>query len=97
MKCKFCDGSGEDYWCLNGVPYPCPVCNGTGEIKDEPTTNDEWRRTCSVEEFAEWVSNLAYACMRCGINCHIGYCPFDKCIIDKEDAEKWLKEKHDEM
>ena len=94
MKCKFCDGSGKDYWELNGVPYPCPVCNGTGEIKDKPQTNEEWRRICSAEEFAEWISNLAYACMRCGMSNGKAYCHTGYCIQDKEDAEKWLKEKH---
>lgn len=94
MKCKFCDGSGKDYWGLNGEPYPCPVCNGTGEIKEEPLTNDEWRRTCSAEEFAEWISNLTYACMRCGMSNGGAYCHTGYCIQDKEDAEKWLKQSH---
>lgn len=62
----------------------------------KPLTNEEWRRTCSAEEFAEWVSNLAYACMRCGMSNGEAYCHTGYCIQDKEDAEKWLKEKHDE-
>lgn len=80
MKCKFCDGSGEDYWCLNGVPYPCPVCNGTGEIKDESLTNDEWRRTCSTEKFAKWIYDIR----------------FDFQIPWKnKEIVQWLKEKHE--
>ena len=57
-------------------------------------TNDEWRKTCSAEEFAEWISNLAYACMRCGMSNGEAYCHTGYCIQDKEDAEKWLQEEH---
>ena len=80
MKCKFCDGSGKDYWYCNGVPYPCPVCNGTGEIKDKPLTNDEWRRTCSTEEFAKWIYDIRF--------------DFQIPWKNKEIAQ-WLKEKHE--
>jgi len=52
MKCKFCDGNGKDYWCLNGVPYPCPVCNGTGKIKQ---TNKEYMDSCNSDELAEFL------------------------------------------
>ena len=58
-------------------------------------TKEEWLCGLSTEEKAKWLSNALYACMRCGVNCHIRYCPFDKCIIDKEDALAWLKEKHE--
>lgn len=67
------------------------------EMKNpKPKTNDEWRKTCSAEEFAEWISNLAYSCMRCGMSNGEAYCHTGYCIQDKEDAEKWLKEKHSE-
>jgi len=82
MKCKFCDGSGKDYWCLNGVPYPCPVCNGTGEIKDKPQTNEEWRRTCSTEEFAKWLEDkMTWAAQEQGTFTAKGW-------------EMWLKQPH---
>lgn len=68
-----------------------PVCD---IFKEQ--TNEEWRRTCSAEEFAEWISNLAYACMRCGIGNVEAHCPTGYCIQDEEDAERWLKEKHAE-
>lgn len=70
MKCKFCDGSGKDYWELNGVPYPCPVCNGTGEIKDEPhkkveQTNEEWFDGLSTEEKAKIIKMMINICISC--------------------------------
>ena len=57
-------------------------------------TNEEWRKTCSTEEFAEWISNLAYACMRCGMSNGKAYCHTGHCIQDKEDALLWLKQPH---
>lgn len=90
MKCKFCDGSGEDYWCLNGVPYPCPVCNGTGKIKDESLTNDEWRRTCSAKEFAEFLNNTTYDAWFAGRENEMPE------IKGLRRWDSWLKEKHHE-
>lgn len=83
---------------------PCPFeCNandckycGAYTYSHHTQTNDEWRRACSEEEFAEWISNLAYACMRCGMSNGEAYCHTGYCIQDKEDAEKWLKEGHTE-
>ena len=85
MKCKFCDGSGKDYWCLNGVPYPCPVCNGTGEIKDEPLTNEEWFCSLSTEEKAKWIAEEKM---------NRGYFIFPSMEEAIQDALEWLKEKH---
>ena len=52
MKCKFCGGSGKDNWMVGTDFLPCPVCNGTGEIKEKPMTNEEWFATLSTEEKA---------------------------------------------
>lgn len=98
MKIKYCmncwgTGTVPDFW-DNDKEVICPHCNGTG--REPPLINDEWRRICSAEEFAEWISNLAYACMRCGMSNGKAYCHTGYCIQDKEDAEKWLKEKHRE-
>ena len=101
MKCKFCDGSGKDYWCLNGVPYPCPICNGTGEIKDKPQTNEEWFCQLSTEEKAKWMFRLTYKCYWCGREYektkkyNEKECPFHKCLDDSKGFKKWLKEKHE--
>lgn len=92
--CNECWGKG---WIeKQGVQFDCRKCKGTGVIENEPQTNEEWRKTCSTEEFAEWISNLAYACMRCGMSNGEAYCRTGYCIQDEADAEKWLKEKHNE-
>lgn len=97
MKCEKCDGNGyyyaygyfDDMLC-SIAKHKCERCNGTGEM---PITNDEWRKTCSEEEFAKWISNLAYACMRCGMSNGEAYCHTGHCIQDEADAAEWLKEK----
>lgn len=104
MKCKFCDGSGKDYWGRNGEPYPCPVCNGTGEyepfdadieldkLDSEPQTNEEWLRQCSTEELADVLMKIFVT----RTFCHL--CPEgDVCDIgykckysDGKKIEDWL-------
>ena len=47
----------------------------------ENMTNDEWRRTCSTEEFAKWLYDIR----------------FDFQIPWKnKEIVRWLKEKHNE-
>ena len=94
MKCPKCGGTGEMQICEMGFigKDECDECHGKGYL-----TNDEWRKTCSTEEFAKWISNLAYACMRCGMSNGEAYCHTGYCIQDEVDAEKWLKEKYNEM
>ena len=86
--CKFVDDCVDYGWerCKKFTPAP-----------STPQTNEEWRKTCSVEEFAEWIANLAYACMRCGMSNGEAYCHTGHCIQDEADAVEWLKEKHNEM
>lgn len=98
--CEFCGGTGEVKDKCSSTEFcemkmgdvctlgsPCPH-------QEDLLTNEAWFCGLSMEEKAKWLSNVLYACMRCGMNCHVGYCPFGKCIIDKEDALEWLKEKH---
>lgn len=94
MKCKYCNGTGLDKNKMLDAVVDCGACNGTGEIEQ---TNDEWRKTCSAEEFAELLGNIANNAYFCAINgktstCYnrkhcTGYCNYG--------WEKWLKEKHE--
>ena len=98
MLCPRCVGMKKivEYDNLRRVFYShkCERCNGTGEIE---MTNDEWRKTCSAEEFAELLGNIANNAYFCAINgktstCYnrkhcTGYCNYG--------WEKWLKEKHE--
>lgn len=55
-------------------------------------TNDDWRKTCSAEEFAEWfVGTRTYECEGCpAFNVCDGTVKCKTRILD------WLKEKHED-
>jgi RecJ-like exonuclease len=106
MICYKCNGTG--YY---DIYNECPVCDGTGEYepfdadieldKLYPTeqTNDEWRKICSAEEFAEFLFGIAYMCSYCGDEAHstkekIQKCHFGKCVCQRQDWEEWLKQPH---
>lgn len=81
MKCKACNGTGKikviDFakqdW--KDTEKVCPICCGSGVIEQ---TNDEWRKTCSTEEFAEFLNFIA----------------FDWNRVDKQWVLEWLKQPH---
>lgn len=66
---------------LKSCPFEEPI--GNYEIEnDNQMTNDEWRKTCSVEEFAKWIENkLAWAAKEQG-------------YLDANYWAKWLKQPH---
>lgn len=85
MKCPNCNGTGQEYSFYDGAESVwkdaiCPTCNGTGEVVQ---TNDEWRKTCSTEEFAEFLSDVVF-------NAIVDY-RIDKNNCEKEDGNYWLK------
>ena len=89
MRCPCCNGNGS-------VPYPidyeqglfdetnCDLCGGTGRV----VTNDEWRRTCSMEEFAEFLCNVAVTDILWDRIRQPYY------TDEKQAVVEWLKEKH---
>lgn len=98
MKCSKCSGAGYIYNNLVGYAEYCSVCHGKGEVQ----TNEEWLDRKSTKEKAEWLFKLTYKCYWCGREYtprsqslyNEKECPFKKCMKDKKDFEKWLKEKH---
>ena len=77
MKCKHCDGTGKSNMYKDGEFVDCMYCDGTGEVQ---MTNDEWRRTCPTEEFAEFLNFIA----------------FDWNRVDKQWVLEWLNSPHEE-
>ena len=79
MKCPYCNGNGGylnmNQWCF------CEQCDGTGQ---DGLSNDEWRKTCSAEEFAEWLYNNMIT-----ITTRYAHC-------GKDGLMAWLKEKHED-
>ena len=93
MKCKHCNGTGTTNWCVNGTFVNCPYCGGTGEMEME-TTNEEWLRSATTEQLAEWLVDVTQHCFECSLNINnCVLCPFKKCI-DKDYAVEWLKQPH---
>lgn len=62
------------------------ICDVDDDI--DVLTNDKWRRTCSTEEFAEWITELSELCtIRHQCELCDGWC-------DEKRVMEWLKEKH---
>ena len=59
---------------------------------DIELTNEDWRKTCSTEEFAEWIAErIDTPCDICNYNCR------SKCMAnDKQVWLEWLKQPHRE-
>jgi len=69
----------------------CPVVwDKYGKI--EPQTNEEWRKTCSAEEFADFLAGVAHAGAYEVRNCNTNG------MLQTQNTDfwlTWLKEKHD--
>lgn len=98
MKIKYCTecwGTGHvpDFW-DNDKEVICPHCNGTGkEPKSPPQTNDEWRKTCSTEEFAKLLYDAMLYGQQCDkddVTCEECGCPWCK----TDSISEWLKQPH---
>ena len=63
----------------------CDMCHGSGEVQ---MTNEEWLRSCTTEQLAEWLAHHSRFVYECG----------EKKITPKtmyeEDWEWWLKQPH---
>ena len=66
MKCPKCNGKGDyfnevynDGKRRREILIKCNKCNGTGEVQ---MTNEEWLRSCTTEQLAEFIYCLIDAC-----------------------------------
>lgn len=89
MKCPKCEGTGEMQICEMGFigKDECDECHGKGYL-----TNDEWRKTCSAEEFADFLAGVAHAGAYEVRNCNTNG------MLQTQNTDfwlTWLKEKHD--
>lgn len=83
MICQVCFGRKYDFKKDGNSGYfvECKKCHGTGKIVQ---TNEEWRRTCSAEEFSEWLEEkMTWAAQEQGTFTAKGWA-------------KWLKQPHTE-
>lgn len=65
------------------------------EERERNMTNDEWRRTCSTEEFAEWLFETFDLCGAGCSNCFVQkMCFVDNDKMPTEMFVEWLKQPH---
>lgn len=90
INCYECNGSG---WIAGNAyrhTHKCPRCDGSGKINYKTLTHDDWRKTCSAEEFAEFLADI--------VQDAVTYTGGGRLFTTKEDDIKywigWLKEKH---
>ena len=65
--------------------------------RKEPITNDQWRKTCSAEEFAEWITDKINA--KVGMALHDaelydGYVNENEYMENEDEWLDWLNEVH---
>ena len=89
--CEFCGGTGEfdpnEVDRFNAVDFIKVM-----EMVKKPLTNEEWRRTCSAEDFAKFLEDVTSSCYHCGMTDDISQCAFQK---HQCNIKEWLKEKHE--
>ena len=97
MKCKYCNGTGTSNTCVNGTFKPCSFCDGTGEyepfdadieldkLDSEPQTNEEWLRSATTEQLAEWIYQERWTHSD-------GW--YELCGHTVKEVVEWLKQPH---
>lgn len=83
--CPWCDGKGKKYLQVFNETMECAYCNGTGKLQ---MTNDEQRRTCSTEEFAEFLFIIGEDNWLTDISNR------DEIVPHEKDVVEWLKQPH---
>ena len=88
INCYVCNASGR----IAGNSYrhssKCTRCNGTGEINYYTLTNEDFLRTATRQQLAEWIVHIAdqctisHECNMCGLWC------------DEKQVMEWLKQQH---
>ena len=93
MKCKYCNGTGEHINDANRMTT-CEFCGGKGEIT---LTNEEWLRSCTTEQLAEFLAdkcNEVVETVLSDASCDIGDIDNDDYWYRQADFVEWLKEIH---
>ena len=105
MKCPKCNGYGivgdavPDILRGRGHIFSsneCDRCHGSGEVE---MTNEEWLRTATTEQLAEWLVQFVDFCAAGCSHCAIEKICMDKKYKDlspEQMVEVWLKQPHRE-
>ena len=89
MSCKLGDKCDNVFAC--NILRPNVELLGCNFYKPKkPITNEEWLRSCTTMELAEWIVGMSTICT---INHECDRCDS---WCDEKKVVKWLKEKHTE-
>lgn len=104
-KCEACCGSGYiNFWTDDGhiSMRTCRRCDGYGYIKVVPMTNEEYLKSCTTEQLAEWFGDWhSFSCVFCKhwqngciYNHNQVRCAIEEGKSNKELWVEWLKQPH---
>ena len=95
------DGNCEkcEHWALCDDGTNDRVCEFDGECENmiREQTNEEWIKSCSTEELAEWLSIISGyegICTICDVECDSDSCRYHHDVTDAQAWVEWLQEKH---
>lgn len=90
INCYVCNASGR----IAGNNYrhssKCTRCNGTGEINYYTLTNEDFLRTATRQQLAEWIAK----CIKDTIILTHGNRKYTDNIVSTKWWEEWLKQPH---
>ena len=92
MACKRSEQCEHADICQYAKSNAYDILGGSCYRPKKPLTNDEWRRTCSAEDFAKFLEDVTSSCYHCGMTDDISQCAFQK---HQCNIKEWLKEKHE--
>lgn len=92
INCHVCNGNG---WIAgNGYKHThkCPRCDGSGKINYKTLTGEDFIKTATTEQLAEWLAErMDTPCDICRYDCR------SKCMANaKQVWLEWLKQPHKE-
>lgn len=93
MKCPICNGKGTQFIADYDGMYDivCDKCKGKGELDENGKpilTNEEYLKSCTTEQLAEWIASVVQKAISIKKN---------NGIVMLESAiwwEEWLKQLH---
>ena len=93
MKCKLSEKCEFGNLCKDATRHDSLTVLGCSSFKTKkPMTNEEYIRSCSTEELANFLEDVTSSCYHCGMTDDISQCAFQK---HQCNIKEWLKEKHE--
>ena len=91
--CPKCNGRGTvGYYHIDHfVDVECDRCNGSGEVSEVEMTNEEWLRSATTEQLAEWIAHQTLIALLENQNNHSLRMTYPAYWVE------WLKQPHSEV